>query len=203
MDKISLAQDLVPIVDALDERGLVKESSELDEIIIELMVEANQEIDMLKTAQAQYWGAPKIVNTPGQTEWVGTNPVIGQPAPTNRYNLHQQMQQAQNPGSGDWVQQPNIQTQWQNPQQQQNVANRLTQLKLMVSNIDKQLQQITGGNPNDPKWLSNPQVQQLRQQKLNAMREGGQLRTQYKLPQNRGGQDSTYADKYNLNIPRS
>lgn len=53
MDKIRLAQALVPIADELDERGLEEEATELDEIIQDLVAEAEWDKGMGKEAQAQ------------------------------------------------------------------------------------------------------------------------------------------------------
>lgn len=217
MNKMRLAQALVPIADELDERGLEEEANELDEIIQELMSEASQNPEMVKQA-AMYdsWGKPKFAPVQGQptTQWNPNNPVIGQPAPqwnankpvSSTMGLQDQMAQVKNgPRGGNWENGPqapgnieSTQLQWANPQQQQNVANRLTQLKLQISNIDNQLMQLTGGNPDDPRWANNHQVQQLRQQKMNFMREGAQLRTQYELPANPKGSYGDYQQAYNL-----
>ena len=50
MNKIRLAQALVPIADELDERGLEEEASELDEIIQDLVAESELEKGMGKKA---------------------------------------------------------------------------------------------------------------------------------------------------------
>lgn len=52
MNKIRLAQALVPIADELDERGLEEEASELDEIIQDLVSEAKIESEMQREAIA-------------------------------------------------------------------------------------------------------------------------------------------------------
>ena len=52
MNKIRLAQALVPIADELDERGLDEEASELDEIIQDLVSEAKIESGMQRESQA-------------------------------------------------------------------------------------------------------------------------------------------------------
>ena len=55
MNKIRLAQALVPIADELDERGLEEEASELDEIIQDLVSEAKIESEMQREAIADKW----------------------------------------------------------------------------------------------------------------------------------------------------
>lgn len=55
MNKIRLAQALVPIADELDERGLDEEASELDEIIQDLVSEAKIESEMQREAIADKW----------------------------------------------------------------------------------------------------------------------------------------------------
>ncbi len=54
MNKIRLAQALVPIADELDERGLEEEASELDEIIQDLVAESELEKGMGKKAENRY-----------------------------------------------------------------------------------------------------------------------------------------------------
>lgn len=58
MNKIRLAQALVPIADELDERGLEEEASELDEIIQDLVSEAKIESRMQRNAFDfnNFWG---------------------------------------------------------------------------------------------------------------------------------------------------
>ena len=221
MNKIKLAQALVPVADELDERGLVEEAVELDEVIEELMSQAASEYKMEKQSQAMYGrgnpGVPKfapVKGGPPAQQWNSSNPVIGQPAPQWNPNkpvsstmaLQNQMQQAQAPATGNWTKGPqapgnveSVQMQWKNPQQQQDVFNQLQKLKTEVANIDNQLMSITGGNPDNPQFLSNPQVQQLRQTKMMLMRQGAQLRTQYELPMNNKGSYGNYQNAYNLN----
>ena len=59
MNKIRLAQALVPIADELDERGLEEEASELDEIIQDLVSEAKIESRMQRNAFDfnNFWGS--------------------------------------------------------------------------------------------------------------------------------------------------
>jgi len=62
MNKLALAQALVPIADELDERGFEEELAELDEIIEQLAAEAKAEAGMTKEAQGQYTFDPKVLN---------------------------------------------------------------------------------------------------------------------------------------------
>jgi len=65
MNKLALAQALVPIADDLDERGFEEELAELDEIIEQLAAEAQVEAKMTKAAQTPSGygqGLPTLVN---------------------------------------------------------------------------------------------------------------------------------------------
>jgi len=63
MNKLALAQALVPIADELDERGFEEELAELDEIIEQLAAEAKAEAGMTKEAQGQYTSlGTKVLN---------------------------------------------------------------------------------------------------------------------------------------------
>jgi len=75
MNKLALAQALVPIADELDERGsdFEEELAELDEIIEQLAAEAKVEAGMTRSAQMtplqQVWQ-----RQPGQSAWAAWNP---------------------------------------------------------------------------------------------------------------------------------
>lgn len=221
MYKLRLAQALVPIADELDDNDLIEEANELDEIIQELAAEAQTEQEMVKEAQGMYGygnpGVPKFTPVKGQPtmQWNPANPVMGQPAPawdpnkpvSSTMALQDQMQQAQQKGWpwGSWQKGPqapgnveSVDMQWKNPEQMRKVYEQKKMLQDAVKGLDAQIAEYTGNTQNDPKWNNDPRVQALRQQKMNVMRQGAQLRTQYELPANPKGAYGDYQKSYNL-----
>jgi hypothetical protein len=80
MNKLALAQALVPIADDLDERGFEEELAELDEIIEQLAMEAQVEAKMTKEAQAE--GGSSIVWDSRRKLYIDNDtklPILNQP----------------------------------------------------------------------------------------------------------------------------